>query len=275
MKKLIYFFAAAVSLITAGCNSDDNPKLSSDLKLLDWEAKALNQISKSLDTRNPAYPHPWDPDDMATWGGNITIDTVDNPVTYKPALAISGITLYITEPSHKIDVWLSDLRNLKELKVFACSGATFNPDEIPTGCKSFSLEKINSEEPGYIHIFDRKFDMKERMSKWWTFEKFILHGSDAKEVNVAIEPTGTLDLSHNLLEEGLDNRFFEMTTQVNLSYNRFSTPLLTWEEIMDHDNIPNLQYNDIEIPQWVTATDWWKANHEWFIGNPGYIAPKQ
>ena len=262
-----------------GCHSnDDDPTAPPELYLLEGDSIALCHISESFKTASSVYPHPWSVEDKSTWNGSIVLDTVIDPDTDEPCLAVGALTLYIVEPDKysPMNGWLSRLKNVRDFKLYACSDATIDPRCLPIGCDSILIDKINPEEPGYINVTNNEWDIANKMiSNSWTFSKVIIHWVNVAQMNYMVYYSAIQDLSNNQLAGEVDAIEGRFENRVNLSHNKYTKLMSGWE-YWDSDfvNVPDLQYNDIPIPQEILDTDFWRENHERFIGNPGYQAPK-
>ncbi len=285
MKNLIWILLPFLLTLAWACG--DEPK-EPQLKLLSSDSIALVEISRSFQTESADYPHPWSISNPSTWKGSVRLDTVIDEKTGEKALAVGGLTLYIYEPAKiydgiiydsPMDPKLLDLKHVKEFKVYACPDACFKPEYIPIGCESILVEKIDPEVPGFIKVFDESSKKKSwdtiglMASHSWYFRKFVVHGLDINYFNVSLVDDSLVDVSNNQLEGQVSGNMIIFSTQPNLSHNKYTK--FDWKLWGNNYYIvPNLQYNEIPIPEEILETEFWARNHECFIGNPGYVAPK-
>lgn len=237
-------------------------------------------ISESFKTESADYPHPWSVTDRSTWKGSIGLDTIINPEDGKPYLAVSELTLYIFEPSPNspMDNALRRLEHVRDFKVYACPGATFMPKCIPIGCDSILVDKIDPSVPGYINVPGNRWDTSSEMMKHdWVFSKVVIHWLDINYLDYVVYYTAIEDNSYNQLSGNVDVINGRMVNKVNLSHNKYTGMMSGWDFWLDVSdlNVPNVQYNEIPIPEEILDTDFWRKNHECFIGNPGYQPPKE
>ncbi|MBD5219880.1 MAG: hypothetical protein HDS72_06555 [Bacteroidales bacterium] len=276
-KRILLFILPLLMVSAWGCHSnDDEPTAPPELYLLEGDSIALCHISESFNTTSANYPHPWSMADRGSWKGSIELDTIIDPETEEAALTVGALTLYIPEPSNPMTSWLCRLTNVRDFKLYACSGATFVPELLPTGCDSILVDKINPDEDGYINVTYQNWDIAREMDRLnWAFSKVVVHGLDITTINYACYLDAIIDLSGNQLEGCVDASFGRLAHRANLSHNNYTWMMSDWA-YWDSDfvNVPDLQYNDIPIPQEILDTDFWRENHERFIGNPGYQAPK-
>ena len=134
------------------------------------------------------------------------------------------------------------------------------------------MDKIDYNVPGYINVVDRKWDTVRDLP---AFDKIVAHWLDVNYFDARVYYTSIVDISNNQLDGNVDTQLRRFVIPVNLSHNKYTGLDGGWETWMsDNYELPNLQYNDISIPEEILDTDFWRENHERFIGNPGYQAPK-
>ncbi|MBD5233127.1 MAG: hypothetical protein HDS65_02995 [Bacteroidales bacterium] len=216
-------------------------------------------------------------EDRSTWDGNVKLDKVIDPETGETALAVSALTLYIYKPNNPMDRSLLHLKHVKDFKVYACPGAVFNPEYIPIGCDSVLVDKIDPNVPGRIRVPKGRWDTWQIITQnRWFFSKLVAHWLDANEIIYWSKDDAIVDLSNNELDVVLINYLHDKCGP-NLSHNKFTADKDCWTMMFDMFKydipFPNLQYNDIEIPDSIIGTEFWEKYHENFIGNPGYVAP--
>lgn len=262
-------------LTTWGCH-DEASAPQPELSLLESDSIALCHISQSFETEPTDYPHPWSVSERSTWDGSITLDTIVDETTEQAFLVVSALTLYIPQPSNPMDSWLKELRHLRTFHLYACTDATFVPDFIPIGVDTLKVDKINPNESGYIKVPSKRWDTADDMDDYrWAYSKIAVHGLDISYINISVYYDALIDLSNNLLNKEVDIIYSYFINKADLSHNKYTGLSGGWNFWMFEDrNIPNLQYNEIPIPEEILATDFWSKNHELFIGNPGYQAPK-
>lgn len=277
MKNSVLVFLPILLLTVWSCHNE--PQVS-QIKWLESDSIALVNISYEYRTASESYPHPWNVQDRSTWEGNVELGPITDPRTGEPALAVSSLTLYIDEPSNPMGKSLLDLEYLRDFKYFACPGAVFNPHFIPIGCDSLTVDKIDPNEGGYIKVPGGKwYTWAEIFDYNWLFSKLIVHWVDTREITFLATDDAKVDLSYNQLDVALINYINEICGP-NLSHNKFTADKDCWSLLMELGNrpdlpFPNLQYNEIEIPEDLLGTEFWINHHEYFIGNPGYIAPNK
>ena len=273
MKNILLVLLPLLMATAWGCHSkDDEPTAQPEIYLLPMDSLALSYISANFNTESADYPHPWSMTDRSSWKGNIELDTIVDPDTNTPYLVVGALTLYITEPSDPMDGYLGLLKNVRDFKLYACPGATFRPGCIPYGCDSVLVDKIDYNVPGYINVVDRKWNTVRDLP---AFDKIVAHWLDVNYFDARVYYTSIVDISNNQLDGNVDTQLRRFVIPVNLSHNKYTGLDGGWETWMsDNYELPNLQYNDIPIPEEILDTDFWRENHERFIGNPGYQAPK-
>lgn len=260
-----------------GCNSkDDEPTAPPELYLLEGDSIALCHISESFNTTSANYPHPWSMADRGSWKGSIELDTIFDFEIDRKVLIVSALTLYIPEPGQQevMTNWISELEHVKSFKLYACPGAIVNGGCVPTGCDSVLIDKINPDSQGYINVVPDGIWYVTGMSPdRWLFSKLTIHGTDMQYISAILKYDAIVDLSNNQLKDDVGVMFENLLYTANLSHNQFTGFDYGWETWYNR-TIPNLQYNEIQIPEEMLGTDFWRENHELFIGNPGYQAPK-
>lgn len=278
MKRLLWTFLPILIVTVISCRDEDGMPSAQhpELYLLEGDSIALCHISESFKTTSANYPHPWSVSDRSSWKGSIELDTIIDSETDEAALTVGALTLYIPEPADPMNEWLLRLQNVRDFKLYACPEATFIPECIPIGCDSILVDKIDSTMPGYIKVPNKRWDTATYMYlNNWIFSKIEIHNLDINFINFWASLTGTVDLSGNCLEGRVDQAMGDFQYKVNLSHNNYTEMMGTWKYWESgRYNVPDLRYNDIPIPEEILATDFWRKNHELFIGNPGYQAPK-
>ena len=269
MRKSLLILAGLMSLAYWSCN--DEPEMpEAPLELLAEDAQALELISNYFDTYAEDYPVPWTYADSTTWR-EIKLDTVTDEESGTRYLTVGSITLYLTSPDKYIQYHIHMFKNLKELKVYGCAGSMFSSDNVPRGLERLLIDRLDPDEPGYIMIPKQKFDVSRRVC---TFKEVTIHGTDMKYVDFFARLDGYFDLSHNLIEDKVSTNMTRFFNPFNLSHNKYKVMENGWSFWKTENNIPNLQYNELEIPQDIIESDFWKKHSEKFIGNPGYVAPQ-
>ena len=279
MKKcnLIWFYLPLLAVLGWGCSDKaDEPVAEPELYLLPSDSLALVRISESFKTESAVYPHPWSVADRSSWEGSIRLDTLVDEETGTAVLTVGALTLYIPEPSNPMNTALTQLRHVRDFKLYACPGAIVQPGCTPIGCDSILIDKIDPQASGYIKVYDQVWDISTYMQAvGWGFDKVVIRGTDINFINFIVDYNAVIDLSNNLLDGNVDYIMGRFTNRVNLSHNKYTGLGAGWDNWVYFEcNVPNLQYNDIPIPEWVLDTDFWQKNHECFIGNPGYKAPE-
>lgn len=266
-----------------GCNEDE-PKPETPLEVLPANVSALREIYKSLDMDSEDYPVQWNPEDMSTWKkAGIELDTITDEESQQSYLAVVSITLYLTHKNDFTPEALLSLGCLKDLKVYACAGSYFNGRMIPASVESLLVDRLNPDDPGYIIGVPNGNNGTVILGQMKAvFSKLIIHGVDMKGFDCKFSLDADIfDISHNTLEGEAPNSLRYLKNPANLSYNRYTSLDGNWDYWIASDkapdvrSMPNLQHNQINIPEDVLNTEFWKEHHENFIGNPGYKAPEQ
>ena len=266
-----------------GCNEDE-PKPETPLEVLPANVSALKEIYKSLDMDSEDYPVQWNPEDMSTWkNAGITLDTITDEESGQRYLAVASITLYLPRKDGYLTDALLYLNNLKELKVYGCTGSYFNGRMIPASVESLLVDRLNPDDPGYIIGVPNGNNGTVILGQMKAvFSKLIIHGVDMKGFDCKFSLDADIfDISHNTLEGEAPNSLRYLKNPANLSYNKYTSLDGNWDYWIASDkapdvrSMPNLQHNQINIPEDVLNTEFWKEHHKSFIGNPGYKAPEQ
>lgn len=265
--KHVIVIAVMVSLVgIAACSDDpDVPRL----PLLQSDSLALVEISKALGTDDADYPVRWTPADRTTWT-EIELDTITDKATGMRYLAVSSLTVYLMREGQITPFYISKLLNLNELRIYGCNGALIAPDWLSPSIESLLIDRLNPDDKGYMEIANGSgvfyFHSRSPLSS------VTIHGLRMKSTSFVFATSGSIDLSDNTLEGEVSTNF-RLCPRVNLSHNNFSALWKGWDKWCVEDGyVPDLQYNDIEIPEDILNTDFWRDNHEKFIGNPGYHA---
>lgn len=267
---------ASISLWSCG-NEQNEPEI--PLEVLPSDLSALKTIYKDLSVGSGDYPVQWDLDDMSTWkNAGIEFDTIVDAAKQKSYLTVSSITIYLWYERAAPSIGLLSLENLKDLKIYGCSGSYLHGNLIPSTVESLLIDRLNPDDPGYIigvpnPSHNNKVYLGSRKS---SFKKLIVHGVDMKVVDCIVRlDASIIDLSHNTLEGEISYNYSRFKTPANLSYNRYTgleTGLENWSL---YKTVPIVQHNLIkDIPQSVVNSEFWEKYHENFIGNPGYKAPE-
>lgn len=270
----------AVIGLWACADEPEVPEVPEALEVLPSDIEALKLIHNQLGVDSEDYPAYWNPEDQSTWkNAGIELDTIIDEETQTRNLAVSALTLYVTREKGYLPVGLLGLANLKDLKVYACAGSYFDGKFIPQTVTSLLVDRLNPDDPGYIIGVMDSHDRVVLGRLRAHFNKLTIHGVDMNEILFQIHFAADIDLSHNTLRGEVPTFIGEMgkytKNPINLSYNQYHR-LLGGFEGWEYWPIPLLQYNDFEdIPPKVLKSDLWKKYHEHFIGNPGYVAPKQ
>ena len=273
LSKILLIFI--VSLCLWACdNKEDEPEI--PLEVLPQDMEVLKNIHRELGVDEADYPARWDPEDKNTWGNaGIELDTIMDETTQTKYLVISSITVYLHHVGSRIPGWLGYLNNLTDLKIYGCSGSLLYGERIPSTVKSLLVDRLNSDDPGYIIGVPFEGD-KIILGNRAVFASLIMHGVDMKNIEFKFQFNSQIDLSNNTLEGAVPYNWGLLMTPANLSYNRYIGLENGWKDWTPNGmTIPNVQHNLIEyIPQDVLKSDFWKKYHESFIVNPGYVAPE-
>lgn len=248
------------------------------LEVFPGDMNALKEIYTQLRADLADYPSRWSPEDKSTWkNAGIELDTIIDEENQMKYLAISSITLYLPRIGDMLPTALLDLSNLKDLKIYGYIGTYFHGDRIPSSVESLLVDRLSPEFPGYIVGVPTRYsdnaviigDMKP------VLKNLIIHSVDMKCLDFMFQLDANIDLSHNTLEGDIPYNLRDLSTPANMSYNRYTGLQYGWSYWKDYKTFPIVQYNLIDnIPQDVLQSDFWKENHEKFIGNPGYVAPQ-
>ena len=281
LQSLFVVFAAVGFL---ACSDDhDEPELDSTPKMLASDMDALRDIYSALDMDDEYYPVHWDLDDPSTWEG-IELDTIVDGETAQKAVVVKSMTLYLAKPGAELPDSLKNLSYLYELKIYGCGLSLFDGRKIPNTVKELLVDRIDPDDPNYIVGISGKSitspnEYEVSLNYWAQYKKITIHGVQMNRIGFNSAINADIDLSYNTLS-GVVNDIF--TTYLNhpadLSHNRFSSFDFSWKYLISDEmplrRMPNLQYNKFEeIPDYVLESDFWKAYHDRFIGNEGYVAP--
>lgn len=268
MKHLLVLLFAMAALLFAACN-DDPGVAPAKLPLLESDSLALVAISKALDTDAVNYPVRWSPADRSTWK-EIRLDTVTDETSGKQYLAVGYITIYLTQEGHKTPYDIKYLSNLKELHIYGCAGSIINPHVIPAATTTLLIDRLNPADKGYM-LLDYGVTAFEIPYQGSLLFNVTIHGLKMKSASYWFDPYGNINMSDNTLE-GEVPCAYRTCRNVNLRHNNYTAMQQDWNAWRGAC-VPDLKYNDIEIPADILDTDFWRENHKMFIGNPGYRAP--
>lgn len=278
MKKILAFLVVFLGLWA--CKDAPEPVLTDvPLRLLESDSLALFYIAEAYETESEDYPVKWSAVDASTWK-DIRLDTIEVAETGERYLCVGAITLYVPRKTVNSKS-IRRLSHLKELTIFACAGTVFDEGCIPIGTESFVLDRLYSDNPEYISAGEATD--KIELPEWYNVfkKKFVIHGLDAERIIFAAEIDAEVDLSGNCLNGKVPYEYMKYKN-LNLSHNKFTSLQNGWDAWIDAEenayisnNVPNLQYNSIEIPEEVLGTDFWRRHSHKFIGNPGYKAPEE
>lgn len=270
MKHLLALFITMAALLFVACN--DEPEVApTKLPLLESDSLALVAISKALDTDAEGYPVRWSPADRSTWK-EIRLDTITDEATGKQSLAVGSITIYLTHEGLKTPYDIKYLSNLKELRIYGCAGSIINPRIVPAATTTLLIDRLHPTDKGYI-LLDYGLTVFEIPYQGSVLFNVTIHGLKMKSASFWFDPYGNFDMSDNTLE-GEVPYAYRICRNVNLSHNNYTVLQQEWNAWRSAC-VPDLKYNDIEIPADIFDTAFWRENHEKFIGNPGYRAPAE
>ena len=284
MKKLLNITLLFVMAFAFVKCSDDEPVVDLSPKMLASEMEALQAIYSELDMDAEDYPVHWDLENPNSWEG-IELDTIANEETGENVLVIKSITIYLAKLFVHVPESLRKLSYLYELKIYGCEGSYFDGRRIPNTVKKLLVDRINpDEDQGYIWgvhyrspIYPERLEVS--LNYETCFEEVTIHGVDMQSIGFNFEWDTKIDLSYNTLRGDVFTEYTRfLDRSANLSHNQFSSLEEGWKywigNYMIRRSMPNLQYNDFKnIPEYVFESDFWKENHEYFIGNPGYRPP--
>ncbi|MDE6136801.1 MAG: hypothetical protein K2F97_04930 [Muribaculaceae bacterium] len=269
MKHLLAIFFAMASLLFVACNDEPEvapTQLPVHLPILERDSVALVWISKMLDTEARDYPVRWSPADRSTWK-EIRLDTITDEATGKQFLAVGALTIYQTHEGELTPLFISDLKYIKDLRIYGCRGAII--DCLPRSLKSLLIDRLDPDEKYYMDL--NNDNVKLDIITNSTLSDLTIHGLRISEVYFRFLEDSRIDLSDNTLE-GCVLSSLGFCLHVNLSHNNYRAMDWTfWTG--PAKSVPDLQGNNIEIPDDIIDTNFWRENHEKFIGNPGYRAP--
>ena len=280
MKKIIVAIATLLPILLWNCSNEPEAPAPPSLKMRLLDSVVINKISRQLNTTSDEYPVPWNPADKSTWR-EIQLDTVYDE-DQGQCLAVGAITLYITKGNgNPYELrWLSDL---KELYIFGCTDSYFYGEYIPSNVNTLVIDRLNPDDPGFIKVInddlyldeERKPEKNVRFPRGVLFKKIVIHGLDMNNIELRSHLDSDIDLSGNQLNGDVPSWFHIMSKSANLNHNNFSGLEGDWDSWVNKSTIPNLQYNNIEIPAEILETEFWKMHGHKFIGNPGYAAHEQ
>lgn len=263
------------------CSDDNEPAMPNEpeipLEILPSDLSALNVIYDELGIEKGDYPVIWNLDDKSTWKNvGIELDTVVDGENQDKFLAISSITVYLSHNGDEMPRGLLSLKDLRDLKIYGCTGSRFDGRFVPSTVKSLLVDRLHPDDLGYIIGVPIERDMVI-INMRASFEKIVIHGVDMKALNCMIcNDASIIDLSHNTLEGDVPFNLRCFSVPANMSYNRYTNMEGGWEGLGAQDMVvPIVQYNLIDnIPKNILKSASWKKYHENFIGNPGYKAPE-
>lgn len=278
------FLIAAATLCLSACDDKDEPQVPVELEVLPSDIEALTDIYNELMVYADDYPSPWSPDDRSTWkNAGIELNTLTGNENQPNYLVVSSITLYLPRKSAGIPKSLRNLSGLKDLKIYGCTGSILIGQFIPETVESILIDRLNPDDPGYMEaqLVNGTFYLGPK-SMEHPYQRIVIHGVNMKKIDCLLSTYASqVDLSHNTLEfigaGVLDLKW--VSKPIDLSFNRITKLQWGWDYWYywsENDcPTPDLKYNLLDnIPEKILKSEFWKDNHEKFIGNPGYVAPE-
>lgn len=277
MKKLItlLILASIAYCMFISCEDDTEPQPMEE-EVIDWNwsdtfylHKVFKQMYSSFEYPSE-YPSPWVFEDESTWK-DIRIDTIIDEESGKKIRVIGAMTVYL-EKGCNMPTNLVRLDHMKELIIYAANEAIFQPWYVPVSLETLIVKQIDKNDTGFIRVpnYPKEADFGLRSFK----NKLEIHGVEMGQTKWAYDYSSEIDLSGNCLTGAVSKDFFKFKTPVNLSNNNFTSIKIDIRNLKDISSIPNLQNNNIPIPEEWLKTEFWKENHEKFKGNPGYRPPE-
>ena len=278
MKQILYLTIIIAALGLYACDNDNEPEVPEiPLEVLPSDLSALKIVYDQLGAGKGDYPVEWELDDRSTWKNvGIEFDTITDEENQKKFLAISSITVCLTREGEELPRGLLSLKDLKDLKIYGCTGSRFDGRFVPSTVKLLLVDRLNPDDPGYILGVPIERDQVIINMKA-SFNKLVIHGVDMKALNCMIRNDASIiDLSHNTLEGDVPFNLRCFSVPANMSYNRYTNMEGGWEGLGAQDMVvPIVQYNLIDnIPKDILKSSSWKKYHENFMGKPGYVAPQ-
>lgn len=273
MKQILYLTIIIAALGLWSCQ--DEPEI--PLEIFPDDIDALKIIYNQLGVANGDYPMQWSLDDQSTWkNAGIEFDTITDGENQEKFLAVSSITVYLMHEGEELPWGLLNLRGLRDLKVYGCTGSRFDGRFIPSTVKSLLVDRLNPDDPGYIHGVPNEDNIVILANKRAAFSRLVMHGVDMKNIDFKFQHIAIIDLSHNTLEGEVPYNLWQLWTPANMSYNKYTGLQFGWDSWAPYNmTIPLVQHNLIEsIPESVLQSVFWERYHENFMGNPGYVAPQ-
>lgn len=277
MKKLVLLLLLSTVTICGliSCEDDPEPQPVPEEEI-DWirnELYYLQKVSDQLNSTSPDYPSPWSVEDESTWK-DIRIDTIIDEETGKKYRVIGAMTIYLNKecitPS-----FLGSLTHMKELRIYACSGAYFRPRAVPANLTTLIVDRLDSNDSGLILLNEKGSNNYVADFGLRTFEKRLeIHGVKMKDIKWRFDYDSEVDLSGNCLTGDVAWEYSQFKKHANLSNNNFTSMNISVHQFPILKYPPNLQNNNIPIPEEWLKTEFWKENHEKFKGNPGYRPPE-
>lgn len=254
------------------CEDDsDSQPVSGKVEWLDKELYYLKHVSKLLNSASLEYPSPWNVEDESTWK-DIRVDTIIDEKSGKKYRVIGAMTIYLGKDV-KTPVFMDRFEHMKELKILARSGAIIDTWYMPRSLTTFSIEKLDRNEPGFISLTSYRNNIMS-LAFFYNLERLEVHGIEMEDVVLEHTYDTEIDLSDNCLTGNVRWQFCQFKKPIDLSDNNFTSINYDVNVLSKYPSIPNLQNNNIPIPEEWIKTEFWKENHEKFKGNPGYRPPE-
>ena len=277
MKKFITLCIIGMVAIYGFISCDDDSEPQSGKENIEWadnELYYLKHISRLLNSTSSDYPSPWSVEDESTWK-DIRVDTIVDEKSGKKCRAIGAMTIYL-DKGMLSPVFLDRLEHMTELTVLARSGAIIETWFMPRSLKKLSIEKLDTDEPGFISLnsFTNNPEYSMSFAYFYSLEWLEVHGVKMEEVVLERIFDAEIDLSGNCLTGNVGWQFCQFKKPIYLSNNNFTSIKIDINDSSKYPYIPNLQNNNIPIPEDWLKTEFWKENHEKFKGNPGYRPPE-